>query len=215
MTDEPVEGNLEQSDGEQAAAVKQPAASQKEGQPLPDYVTAILSRLDALDKQVKGVQKGTDKQIKHEVTSSIDRILELAGSGKSKNEIERELWIDQMMQGQGASDRPAASDKSSTTSGFDMAVIDEVFGLPANDSRVTDLKVRYANDPKAYMAESLKLAAQLADQREATPAEQPIIQGGVHRQSDNPIENINDSRTLYRLAAQQMAKQSGRKRGAS
>lgn len=207
------EGNPQVSAGEQQAS---PAAtSEKESQPLPAYVTAILKRVENVEKLAKGVQKGTDKQI-NQVNASIERILELAKEGKTKPQIERELLLDRLMQEKESADTVTASDKSGKQENSpDIAkVVDEVLGLPENDSRVTDLKTKYGNDPKAYLSESLKLLATLGEQRESTPGEQPALQGRTPPRNDNPIENIDDSKTLYRMAAQKMAQNAkSRKRG--
>lgn len=216
MPDEkkPDEGKTPASAG--GAGQSTPPASEQESQPLPEWAKAILKRLDDTEKLAKGVQKGTDKQIKNQVNSSIDRILELAGEGKSKAQIERELWIDSLMQGKEGDDDGATSDKSSKSNSPDIVkVIDEVFAFPENDSRVTDLKLKHGNDVAAYLREGLKLAETLGAQDESTPAEQPIPKGGAVQKDDNPISNINDSKTLYRLAAQKMAKESAGRRATS
>lgn len=208
----PENENPDEGKAQVSAGGEQPStasASEKESQPLPEYVAAILNRLDAMEKIVKGVQKGTDKQIRNQVNGSIERILELAQSGKSKAEIERELWIDSMMQGRSATDAEAVSDKDSKAdSGDTVRVIDEVLQLPANDSRVTDLKLKFGNDPKEYLSESLKLLARLgAQEEESTPAEQPLPSGKAIQKDENPIKDIDDPKALYRLAAQQIAKE--------
>lgn len=87
-----------------------------------------------------------------------------------------------------------------------VKAIDEVMQLPGNDPRVADLKLRHGNDPVAYMREAAKLLANIGVQKESTPAEQPVTTpGAVARQPDNPIAEIEDSRTLYRMAAQKIA----------
>ena len=198
--------------GQQASPV---AASGAESQPLPAYVTAMLKRIDDIEKLAKGVQKGTDKQI-NQVNASIERILELAKEGKTKPQIERELLLDRLMQDKESAEPEAVSDKrgKQTNSPDIVKVVDEVLGLPENDSRVTDLKLKHGNDPKAYLSESLKLLASLGDQSESTPGEQPVLQGrGAPARDDNPIKDIDDPKTLYRLAAKQMAQRAtGRKR---
>lgn len=132
-------------------------------------------------------------------------------------EIQRDLEFEDIKRrvyGEEQSSGSAAGNQQNNAAVDLAAVVDEVLGLPANDSRVTDLKLKYANNPKEYLSQSLQLLAKLGDQRESTPAEQPIVSGGVHRQTTNPIENIDDPKTLYRMAAQQIAKQAtGRKRG--
>lgn len=93
-------------------------------------------------------------------------------------------------------------------------VVDSVLELPANDPRVTKLKETFGNDPAAYLREGLKLYATIsAAQEESTPGEQPPApRGGAAPRSENPIANIDDPKTLYRMAAKQMAASTGRKR---
>lgn len=91
--------------------------------------------------------------------------------------------------------------------------IDEALHLPANDSRVVDLHLKYGKDPVAYVKEAAKLSALLGGQKESTPAEQPLPVGTAAPAGDNPIANINDSRTLYRIAAAQIAQGKGRGAG--
>lgn len=209
-----VEGNPQGSAGgtEQSTS----STSEQKGQPLPAYVETILNRLDGVEKRISGVQKGTDKQIRNQVNGSIERILQLAGEGKTKAQIERELWIDSMMQGPESADASPGSDQAGKASSpsATIQVVDEVLQLPANDSRVTDLKLKHGNNPKAYLSEGLKLLASLGEQSESTPGEQPIAQGkSAPIKDDNPIANIDDPKALYRLAAQQMAKRAtGRRR---
>jgi hypothetical protein len=207
MTDDtkPVEGNSHSAGEAQPSTAP---ASENESQRLPEYVTTILSRIDAVEKLARGVQKGTDKQIKNQINGSIERILELAKEGKSQKQIERELWLDSLMEGRNVADAEPVADNDSKANGADMSkVIDEVLQLPANDPRVTKLKLEHGNDTAAYMREALKLAARLAEANDdSTPAEQPLPTGGTARKVDNPIADIDDPKLLYRLAAQQMAR---------
>jgi len=209
----PDEGKAQVPAGEQQASPA--AASGTEPQPLPAYVTAILNRLDGVEKLAKGVQKGTDKQINQQVNASIERILELAKEGKTKPQIERELLLDRLMQEKESADPEAVSDKSGkqASSPDIVKVVDEVLQFPENNSRVTDLKLKYGNDPKAYLSEGLKLLAFLGEQPESTPGEQPVLQGRAVTKEENPIKDIDDPKTLYRMAAKQMAQRAtGRKR---
>lgn len=204
-----VEGKPETPAGE--AGQSTPPASGEQAQPLPVDVAAILKRLDEQDRRIAGVQKGTDKQIRKQVTGSIDRILELAKDGKTKAQIERELWIDAHMQEPESAEPEPVPDKDGKGDSPDAStVIDQVLPLPANDTRVTDLKLKYAKDKNldAYYRGRLELFVKLGAQPEATPAEQPPVQGGAASQKvENPIAEITDTRTLYRMAAEQAAKQ--------
>lgn len=210
--EKPVEGNPKGSAG--AAEQSSSQASEQKGQPLPEYVTVILNRLDTIEKNQKGVQKGTDKQIKNQINGSIERILELAKEGKDKSQIERELVVDSLLQGRESADPKSATDNGSNGNSHDFSkAIDEIFQLPDNDSRVTNLKLTSGNDFAAYLRGAVTLAAKLAGQTESTPGEQPIAQGRAPVVPEvNPIEKIEDSRTLYRMAAEQMAKETPKRR---
>lgn len=162
-----------------------------------------MNRLTEVEKLVKGVQKGTDKRFA-EMGGSIERVLELAKSGLSKDQIERELLIDEMVRGAKRVEPEPVPDKDGKGGSPDLSrIVDEALQLPANDPRVTDLKAKYGNDPKEYLRQGLLLAASLGGQQtESTPAEQPLpTGGGSPRQDENPIKNIDDPRTLYRMAA--------------
>jgi hypothetical protein len=126
-------------------------------------------------------------------------------------DIQRDLEWDEVKRrvlgGESTSDDSEAGNQQSSAANDFAKVIDDVLQLPANDSRVTDLKLKFGDDPKAYLSESLKLFGRLAAQEESTPAEQPIPRGGAIQKDENPIANIDDPKTLYRLAAQQIAKE--------
>lgn len=213
-----VEGkSLEQGEAKQST----PPASAPETQPLPESIAAILkpviTRLDAMEKRISGVQKGADKQIRQQVSGSMARILELAKEGKSEAEIKRELWIDQLMQEKEGADSEVTPDKSAKEGSFDAAeVVDEVLQLPTNDSRVTALKLAYEKDKDlaAYMTKGLQLAASLAEKEEASPGEMPPPTGvGVSQRVENPIKDIDDPKLLYKMAWQQaQQRQAGKKR---
>jgi hypothetical protein len=175
MTGQTDEGNLGQSSGGAEPSTSQ--TSDSSSQPLPAYVKTIIERLDKQDVFLRGLQKGTDKQI-GQVKSDIKRVLELKDRGLDETQIERELFIDSLYQGQKAPEVKPTPDKSDKTSGFDISAIDAALELPANDSRVTDLKLKFGNDPIAYLREAHKLKSQLSS-TSPTPAEMPLPQGGA------------------------------------
>lgn len=186
-------------------------------QQLPEWAQRILSDLEETKALARGVQKGTDKQIRNQVNNSIERVLELAGKGLSKAQIERELWIDSQMAGNSEPvDNSPASDKGEGKEDTKaiFRVVDDLLGLPANDPRVTDLKLKHGSDFEAYKSEALKLYQTLSKgQGESTPGEHPVASGGgAAPKVDNPIKDIDDPRALYKLAAQEMAKSTGKKR---
>lgn len=117
------------------------------------------------------------------------------------DELKRKVYGDE----ESTSDSTAGKPESAATD-FSKD-IDKALNLPENDSRVTQLKIDHGNDNVAYVQAAVQLAAQLAGKPESTPGEQPVMQGHTPPKPEvNPIENITDSRTLYRMAAEQMAK---------
>ena len=160
-----------------AAGAADPSTSQTSagnGQPLPELVATIMSRLDEQDKFMRGLQKGTDKQI-GQVRSDVKRILELKDKGLTEEQIQRELSIDELL-GQNKRNAETAPDKGGGSNGFDIGSIDNLLELPANDARVTDLKLKYGNDLASYLREGMKLKSQLST-NPPTPAEMPLPPG--------------------------------------
>ena len=188
MSVQPNEGNLNPAAGE----VEQPTppTSPPAGQPLPDYVVALQSQIAETNKLIKGLQKGTDKQI-GQVRGDIKRILELKEKGYDETQIQRELWIDSQIEGESASSAlPAGSGES--RAGLDVQSIDTALELPANDSRVTNLKLLYVNDPFTYLREGVKLKASFNAQP-LSPAEQLPPEGAQpNRQKDTPAQMETD-----------------------
>lgn len=124
---------------------------------------------------MRGLQKGTDKQI-GQVRSDVKRILELKDKGLTEEQIQRELSIDELL-GQNKRNAETAPDKGSGSNGFDIGSIDNLLELPANDARVTDLKLKHGGDPLAYLREGMKLKSQLSQPTPPTPAEMPLPSG--------------------------------------
>ena len=88
------EGNLQPPTGGTESPTSLPLGS--EGQPLPDAIRLVLSRLDDQDKLIRGLQKGTDKQI-GQVRNDVKRILELKEQGTNESQIQRELMLDSLL----------------------------------------------------------------------------------------------------------------------
>lgn len=151
-------------------------ASPSGSQPLPDYVVAMQGRLDqqdALIRQqsefIKGLQKGTDKQI-GQVRGDIKRILELRAQGLNESQIQRELWIDQQMTGQPQSapvQQPVGSEPRNN--GIDVDTIVASLQFQPNDPALAALKVKYAGDPQGLV----KAAADLRLSQFQTPNPTP------------------------------------------
>ncbi len=194
---------------------------------------AQTSNLDpaALWKQLKPLverdfQSGKDKGIA-ELRSTLEsfkpvleRVKELIPADKFDalqkdlefDDLKRRVYGDQTKTP--SSDSPAPGTGKSTAAAEVSGIVDDVLQLPGNDPRVTELRLKFGNDPKAYLENALQLYAKIGTKQEATPGEQPPASGGgAAAKEDNPIKNIDDPRELYRLAAKQMDQQiQGKKR---
>jgi hypothetical protein len=113
------------------------------------------------------LQKGTDKQI-GQVRADVKRILELKEQGLNENQIQRELYIDSLIE-QGTLPKPVAGNDA-PKQGLDADAIVKSFGLADDDLSI--LKVRHADNPAQLIAEAHKLAMSKASVPSATPATQ-------------------------------------------
>jgi hypothetical protein len=106
-------------------------------------------------------------------------------------QIQRDAVIDQLQQavfGDSQTQTGAPQGGTPGSAALELQAIDEVLELPANDSRVTDLKLKYRGDPLAYGREAKKLKASF-NQNPATPAEQLLPEGGgASRMSEAEID---------------------------
>jgi hypothetical protein len=91
------DGNQEQPTGGQEQPTSAPSGGQQ-GQQLSN-VDALVKTVEELRKEIRGIQKGTDKRFERQ-DDNIKRILELKEQGLSEPQIKRELYIDSLMQGQ-------------------------------------------------------------------------------------------------------------------
>lgn len=202
MTGQSTEGNPQAGTG----AAKQPTSptSPDGSQPLPDYVTALQSQVEQLTGMVKGIQKGTDKQI-GQVRGDIKRILELGSKGLDEGAIQRELFIDQMMIGQtqNAPAQPHAGSEQKGTS-LDVDTVVASLQFQPNDPALAALKIKFSNDPQGLV----KAAADLRLSQLQTPSPTPgtglsqsgaAISGLTPEQSDQKLLQLQD---LYKNYSQ-------------
>jgi len=167
-----VEGNEVQPTGEQGTP--NPAASGGTSQPLPD-VQALQTELRELRKLMTGVQKGSDKQI-GQIRNDVKRILELKDSGLSEAQINRELQLDALLNGQNPASETVTQGSVQNQGSLDVSLIDNLLDIPANDPRLTDLKLKYSGNPAEYLKQANALKASLKTPS-PTPAEQLLPEG--------------------------------------
>jgi hypothetical protein len=137
MTDETVTGGNSEQTGEKD---RQSQSSASQSQLSPDVAT-LQTRLDELEKLYKGIQKGTDKvnaRVEEKVnnlSSQIERITELAKSGKSPVEIEERLLLDEIIRERKGGELPQASVGTETRGQgqVDVQEIAKQLNLDVND----------------------------------------------------------------------------------
>lgn len=176
MTDETVfEGNG-QGQGEKGS---QPQSSTPNPQPLAD-VAALQKRIDELEKLYKGVQKGNDKtnakvlQSVSDLSSQIERITELAKSGKSPVEIEERLLLDEIIRerkGDGLSTRSDGTEPGGQGK-VDVQDIARQLNLDVNDR---DIAAAVAS---GNLVNVMKVAMSKATAPSPGPEDEPPLLGG-------------------------------------
>jgi hypothetical protein len=97
------DGNQEQPTGGTESPTSSPSGSQQ-GQHLSPDVSALVKEVTELKKELRGIQKGTDKRFERQ-DSNIKRILELKEQGLNESQIQRELVLDRLI---GTQDAPPA-----------------------------------------------------------------------------------------------------------
>ena len=189
-----VEGNEGKPTGEQGQPT--PAASGVPSQPLPDVQLQEQLRTlvqEAVKDAQKSLQKGTDKQI-GQIRNDVKRILELKEQGLSESQIQRELQVDALLNQNTATETPVPGSATPQPT-LDISLIDNLLELPANDSRLTDLKLKYANNPAEYLKQASALKASLKVSQ-PSPAEQLLpdgknpLKGNLQSEYDNRLADI-------------------------
>lgn len=166
MPDEPIEGN------QNAGGEPTPSA---QGQPSE---ADLLKQMDLLQKQVSSLQSGKDKRWETEVKPMQEQIKKIASYlGVDEAQVQkaqREVALDELASAyNGASPEPVGTGEGASA---ELKAIEAVLDLPANDPRVTDLKLKYANDPVGFGKAGLALKQTLAT-AQITPAENIMPDG--------------------------------------
>lgn len=153
------------------------ATSDQPAQQLPAYVTDILEKLEEQGKQIRGLQKGTDKQIA-QTNKQIERILQLQAEGLDQTQIERELMIDAFLSKQGAVEEAPARDTAKpsnvgdTFTASDAINYVERYQLPSNDP---DFIALLRQNPTEQQVKDFVLG-KLSPQKTASPG--GVVQSG-------------------------------------
>lgn len=200
------EGNAQEPTGA-AEQPTSPASGAPEGQPLPDYVTALQGQVAELASLVKGVQKGTDKQI-GQVRGDIKRILELKDKGLDETGIQRELFLDSLMTGQTQSapaQAPAGSGQPQGA-GLDVDAVVKSLQFQPNDPALAALKIKHGSNAQAF----LQAAADLRLSQLTSPTPTP---GTALSQTGNAATGLTDEQVAEKgMLLEQLYKNYSRNR---
>ena len=167
------------TDGKQATeGATQPPVAPPSNVPVQLSADEIKA-LRELPNLVKGLQKGTDKQI-GQVKSDVKRILELKEQGLNETQIQRELFLDSMIE-QGGVAKPLVGNENKAQS-LDTDSIINSFGIPETDPALSVLKVKYADDKATLISKAHELSLERAKQAPVNAASDL----GVMRESPPP-----------------------------
>jgi hypothetical protein len=190
-------------DGNQTAtgATEPPASppSQSQGQLSQEQIKAILDNQARLEQQIKGIQKGTDKQI-GQVRSDVKRILELRERGLDETQIQRELFVDSLIE-QGAQPKPVAGNDGAGQS-LDADAVLKALNFPENDVALNALKLAYQNDKSRLVEEAAKLRLSQMTVPALTPATTLLQNSGT---PPPPADQLAELRKEYEKKRQALA----------
>jgi len=161
-------------EGEQEQPTSEP--SQPTGQLSREDVQALIARLDEQDKLIKGLQKGTDKQI-GQVRDNVKRILELKEKGLDESQINRELFLDTLMDSQNTPAAPVVGKQPEQPS-LDVNAVVKAMLLDESDVAVAAIKKAYVNNPVELVAQLANLKESRSSVKPVTPASSLPPEGG-------------------------------------
>ncbi len=166
------DGNQEQPTGGTESPASSPSGGQQ-GQQLSD-VSALVSEVKELRKELRGIQKGTDKRFERQ-DGNIKRILELKEQGLSEPQIKRELYLDSLMQGQDAPPaEPVGNGNGRQAPDVESAFRTvEEYGLSQNDPEFITLLRGVSKMDKAAFDVKVKdfVLGKVKPQKPANPAD--------------------------------------------
>jgi len=155
---------------------------------------AELKRQDAV---IRALQSGKDKAVDRAVQEiapvkeQLARMAEYLGVDASQvQKAQRQMALDAIADEYNSPSQPEAESTAKGAS-VELKHIEAALELPANDSRVTELKLKYGNDPVAFLREATHLKVELATaQSTLTPAEQLLPDGRSSNVQQSNIEKM-------------------------
>lgn len=189
----PNEGNQSGNGDGNANSQSSNQASQPLEGDLAVIVAGLQKKIDAQSGEINALKSGKDKAV-NRVEKSNEEMLEKLGKllnvdPQKIQEAQRQSVLDDLVAERTGRVQPvSASVGTGANTGVtvELGVIDSALELPSNDSRVTDLKLKFGNDSTAYLREAVKLKSTLST-NPPTPAEQLPPSGSARSSAtDNP-----------------------------
>ena len=168
----------------------------------------LQSRIDAFEKQLRGQQKGTDKEIGrvkaevNDISGKIGRILELNGKGLDQNAIERELKLDALVGTESPAPAAPAPDKAVSGQSLDADSLLSTLKFVENDPALAALKIKYAGDPQSLVKAAADLRIQQLTIPPAGPAGALLPQGGTSPVGPDMQAKIDELAKLQKTPTQ-------------
>lgn len=145
-------------------------SGQVEPNPLLEEVKGLRSELQSQANLIKSLQSGNDKRF-GQMDTSIKRILELGGQGLNETQIQRELFIDRMLQqGQNTQtpEQPTGS-RPTQEQTFDVDGVIKSLKFADNDPALAALKIKYQGKPQELLQAAADLRVQQFQTSTPTP----------------------------------------------
>ena len=211
------------ADAGAGAAGGQPAVSQEQQTPIDGEAkllelleSKLTERFTSLERnllgQVEGLKKvqGDIDRSRNEFREQLAKLNKLTKAGMTQEEalnaMEAESADVNWRQGIESKLENLLSLLAGNQNGQQQSVssVFEKYGLDVKDPRVAPaLTKQYASLAEAEVA-ALKLFHQIQTSPTPTPAQQPSLAGGTGRRDAKDLSPINDSSTLYDLAAKEI-----------
>lgn len=214
MSENNLEGNSENSGGANANSTPSKSESQPLGENFAETIATLQKKIDAQQGEINALKSGKDKAVDRVVKSQEETLAKLAKylnvDETQIREAQRQSVLDDLIaERMGNKSQPEQAIQGRVESpgaSVELQVIDRMLDLPANDSRVTELKLKYT-DPVEYGKAALALQKSLNTQP-PSPAEQLLPEGRSasttysQDQIDADLEkyvDLNKNRSLNRI----------------
>lgn len=185
MDDKPLEGNQDVAGGTEAKLSPSATASQPLSGDFAKLIADLQQKIDAQNGEIRALKSGKDKAVDRVVKSNEETLAKFAKylnvDEEQLKKAQRESLLDDLVAertGKSQPETPIRGKVDEKDGTVELGFIDTALELPANDSRVTDLKIKYGSNPTEYLKQAMTLKTSLQTQP-PTPAEQLLPGGGT------------------------------------